>query len=177
MSDLTDAEIFAQAREDYLQLLATCKSAILATTNSVNQPEASYAPAWIDAQRAIYVYVSKLAKHTGNLKKTGKVSVLLIEDEQGCAQLFARKRLTFRCTSELIPRGSPQWQAYIEAFADKFGDIMHYLKNMTDFDLFKLTASEARLVTGFGRAFHISGPQLDTISWVGGPGHENENAT
>jgi putative heme iron utilization protein len=56
----------------------------------------------------------------------------------------------------------------------RHGETMGYLKELVDFDLFKLTPSEGRLVLGFGRAYQVSGESLKDIGYVGGGGHRSK---
>ena len=57
---------------------------------------------------------------------------------------------------------------------NKFGETLSYLKNMTDFNLFKLIPSKGLLVHGFARAFTFSGEKLDEINYLNEVGHSKE---
>ena len=172
------AAIIDEARMHYHSLLGSFQSLILGTADAEGEPDASYAPAVIDEDRNLYIYISGLSRHTGNIRATGRASALIIEDESLAGQLFARMRVTYACRAECIERGSSTWEAQMSDFTDKFGRLMHHLKTMEDFDLFKLVPQEGRLVTGFGRAFDLSGPRMEVIEHVrgnGGKGHVHKN--
>ena len=87
---------------------------------------------------------------------------MLVEDEQCADSLFARKRSTWDCSVEVVPRGSDEFEERMKAFADKFGDIIESLSSMTDFTLFRLIPAGGTLVLGFGRAFRIQAWEVQT---------------
>lgn len=150
-------DMLAEAAEQYETLLQTKKSVILATVNSAGIPDASYAPAIRDSDNRFYVYVSALSRHTSCLKSGRPVSLMVIEDEHASVQLFARQRVTFTCHPELIQRDSDEFNATLDRMHQDLGDLVDTLRQMIDFDLFRLSPSAGRLVTGFGRAFKLPG--------------------
>ncbi|WPJ97572.1 pyridoxamine 5'-phosphate oxidase family protein [Coraliomargarita algicola] len=168
------------AHTGYASLLSGFQSIQLGTVSTSGTPEASYAPAVLTESRDFYVHVSELSAHTANLRDTQKASVLLIEDEETCEQIFARKRVTYACTTAEVERDSAEWKDAMERFSEKFGGIMNHLKGMQDFHLIRLSPKSGRLVVGFGQAYDISGEQMETLSHVrgfNGKGHRNEPAT
>ena len=62
--------------------------------NEKNEPNASYAPTYIDPQCNFYIYISTLAKHTKNLITNNKISFMVMEENS--ANVFAKKRITFK---------------------------------------------------------------------------------
>mgnify|MGYP001049089820 CR=1 FL=1 len=166
---MSDPEtIIKESQVAYEELLGEFQSVILGTSNPEGTPEASYNPAVMDADRNIYIYVSDLSAHTANILSRKEASVLIIEDEGTCAQVFARKRATFQCEAEEIERDSDRWNAITPLFLDKFGKMFEHLMGMGDFHLIALKPSKGRLVVGFGRAFDISGEKMDEIEHVRG---------
>ena len=169
--------VLQEARAGYASLLASFQSIQLATMTADGTPDASYAPAVIDDTRNFYVYVSELSSHTANLLATRTASVMLIEDEGTCAQVFARKRVTFLCDAFEVERKSTAWSALIERFGDKYGRLMDHLKTMRDFHLIQLKPRDGRLVVGFGKAFDVSGARMDQLAHIrgiDGQGHRTE---
>ncbi len=128
-------------------------SVILATVGSGGYPEASYAPYVSDERDTFYILVSQLARHTRNLEANCKASLLFIEPEDSARQIFARRRLTYRCEAELIARDAPQWAAQLAAMQRCFGAVVDQLSRLADFRLFRLVPLEGRYVRGFGQAF------------------------
>ena len=167
-------EEFESAKEEMEALIEGCRSAILASADSKATPLASYAPFWMDENRRFHVYISAMAKHTAQIRRSGKASLMLIEDESTAENLFARKRLTVDCDAIAVDRDTEPWNRIIASMIERHGETMSYLKDLTDFDLFQLSPYDARLVLGFGRAYRISGNDLDEVGYVGGGGHRSK---
>ena len=157
-SPLTDAQRAYQA------LLHQSRSLILATMNPDGSPLASYAPFIVDVRRQFYIFISQLAAHTGNLRRTGRASIMLIEDEQAAAQIFARRRVTFQCQASLVPRDNDEGAAVLAEYEARFGQMVGLLTSLPDFELFRLEPQSGSLVLGFGQAYEISGERFDELT-------------
>ncbi|MBK1877033.1 HugZ family protein [Pelagicoccus mobilis] len=170
-----ESEELAGAQDELRKLLDRVRSCMLATVSNTGSPLSSYAPVWINEKGEFYVYVSAMAKHYGHLKKSGVASVALIEDETHAEELFARKRVTVNCSAELIERGDEEWALGMAGLEKRHGSIVGYLKDLVDFDLFRLRPSEGRLVLGFGKAYRIFGDGLSEIGFLGAGGHRKKS--
>lgn len=135
------------------------KSLVFATIGQDNLPHASYAPFGI-YQQHLYVFVSQLAIHTQHLLDNNNASVLVIEDEDSCADVFARQRLNYQVTVETIGRDEALWAEVIASMKHRLGDNMDILSQLGDFILFQLTPYSGRYVKGFGKAYELSGSDL-----------------
>ncbi|MCK6629248.1 MAG: pyridoxamine 5'-phosphate oxidase family protein [Anaerolineae bacterium] len=151
-------------RAEYERLLLGLQSLMLATVDGQGAPLVSYAPFAVDQARQFYIFVSELSGHTANLRRTGQVSVMLIEDEQTAYQIFVRRRLTFFCRASLLERDTPEWQAAAEIYRAKFKEFFEIIQSFQDFQMFKLSPIGGGLVVGFGRAYDISGAALDVLT-------------
>jgi len=96
------------------------------------------------------------------------VSVLFIEDEAQTKQIFARRRLTFDCTANLLERDTRPWVEIAEKFQAKFGEIIEMLRSLPDFRIFQLTPQNGRFVLGFGAAYQIGGDSLSQLTQITG---------
>ena len=168
------SEEFDTAQNEMRTLLERVRSAILASVDSKAQPLSSYAPVWVDDDRRFHVYISSLAKHTSQIKRSGLASVMIIEDESEADNLFARKRLTVDCRVEVVDRNTEDWEATMGRMEKRLGETVSSLKGLTDFDLIRLIPSEGRLVLGFGRAYRLFGNGLREIGYIGGGGHRSK---
>jgi heme iron utilization protein len=147
------------------------KTLILATlsetSSAMNEPLASYAPFVEDEDGHFYLLLSALAAHSSNLRqhqnKSGKFSILLIEDESASRNLFARKRLTYECRVTIWPREHPQWQMIIDKLQAAFGKTIEVLAALEDFSLYCLTPEKGNYVRGFGQAYEIQTDQLPKL--------------
>ena len=145
-----------QLLDDCNEIIQNCKSLNLATNNDTSS-HCSYAP-FIWTQGKVYILVSALAQHTGNLKVVDKNSIgcMLIEDEAVSAQIYARRRLMFKAKVFQIDRESDQWYELIGIFKHRFGEIIDLLDSLPDFSIFELNPETAVLVKGFGDAQNIN---------------------
>jgi len=168
------SEEFDTAQNEMRKILERVRSAILASVDSKGQPLSSYAPVWVDDDRRFHVYISSLAKHTAQLKRSGLAGVMIIEDESEADNLFARRRLTVDCRAEVVDRNSEDWEATMGCMEKRLGETVSSLKSLTDFDLIRLIPSEGRLVFGFGRAYRVFGNGLREIGYIGGGGHRSK---
>lgn len=152
-----------QAQQEYEQFLVTIQSVMLSTVSPEGKPNASYAPFVTDAKRNIYLFISGLSTHTQNLQAQPLASLLFIEDEQNCANIFARKRLTYDCEVMWLARETPEWIAIAAQFQTQFGEIITMLRSLADFQIVCLKPRSGRFVLGFGAAYRITGDNLDQL--------------
>ena len=154
---------FFDVQTAYLHFPEQIKSLMLSTVAIEGQPHASYAPFVMGGDRTFYIFVSGLSTHTHNLKTTAKAGILLIEDENQASQVFARQRLMYDCTVELIERDNPQWQTWADAFKERFGSLIDMLSQLQDFQIFRLVPYSGRFVMGFGAAYEVDSSNLKCL--------------
>ncbi|ART83692.1 heme utilization protein HutZ [Oceanisphaera profunda] len=135
------------------------RTLVLATVDANGTPNVSYAPFAL-LEDGYYILISEMARHTKNLLENPKISLMMVEDEQDSRTLFARKRLTFEATPELVQRDTPAWQAGIEALHERFQETVLGLSQLEDFHLYRLVPIKGLFVKGFGQAFAVSGDDL-----------------
>ncbi|ELH7493684.1 heme utilization protein HutZ [Vibrio vulnificus] len=131
----------------------------LATVDADGRPNVSYAP-FVQNQEGYFVLISKIARHARNLLENPQVSLMMIEDEEGAKQLFARKRLTFDAVASVIERDTQLWHQVITQMEERFGEIVSGLSQLEDFVLFNIKAERGLFVKGFGQAYQVSGDDL-----------------
>lgn len=135
------------------------KTVQLATVDADGCPNVSYAPFAL-LPDGYYVLISEIARHARNLKVNPQVSLMMVEDEEGAREIYARQRLTFDANAELVERSTEQWKKGIEALQARFGGIIEGLSGLEDFKLFRLVPQQGLYVKGFGKAFQVSGSDL-----------------
>jgi putative heme iron utilization protein len=143
-------------------LLADLRTLHLATVTPTGAPEASYAP-YVVRGGAFYVYLSALASHVANLRAGAQAGVLLVRDEAGSQELFARERLAARCRVEEEARETALWHEVLDRFETRFGDTAAVVRGLADFVLFRLVPEEGRVVAGFARAGVLDGAALRAL--------------
>ncbi len=150
-------------QQELAALLDKQKSLQLATLASEDHPAISAAPFLWD-EGNFYIFVSALAAHTQHLRTQPRCSVLIIEDEVQAKNIFARKRAMFDCTAVPIERNSPEALKTLEDMQSRLGDTIEELKGLPDFTLFRLSATQASYVRGFGAAFDVEAQTLTVLS-------------
>ncbi len=152
-----------KAQAEYEKFPTEFMSIMMGTVSKEGIPDASYAPFVIDDDKNIYIYVSGLATHTQNIHNHPFVSVLFIEDEVKTKQIFARRRLNFNCTANLVERETEKWQQIVDKFELRFGELISTLRSLPDFRIFQLTPKNGRFVIGFGAAYNISSDNINQL--------------
>lgn len=146
-------------QEEVLSFIASRKSLQLSSITKEGKPYASYAP-FAMGDECLYVLLSEIAVHAVNLQENPLASVLIIEDEDSAGELFARLRVNYSMSAEIIKLEDEQWKEGISVLANRHGDRILNLSELNDFKLFKLTPNGGRYVKGFGRAYTLAGGSL-----------------
>jgi len=136
------------------ELIARCKSVILATVDTAGNLNSSYAPHVI-IDNKLYILVSFMARHTKNLTEMKKVSAMFIEDESETKQIYARERLTLDAITEQIERDTDLWHKAIVKLTQTHGKIINILTGMDDFILIEILPTKGAYVNGFGSAYFV----------------------
>tara|TARA_Y100001935_G_scaffold213733_1_gene184612 strand:+ start:453 stop:968 length:516 start_codon:yes stop_codon:yes gene_type:complete len=163
--------LILEAKEKKNEMISSMSSIILSTISKQGEPNSSYAPSVVDCDGNFYIYISSLSKHTSNLEVNSKLSLMIIEDESKAENIFGRKRFTMDADSHIIERDSSEWRSAIDMMEQKFGDTVKFLKDMTDFHMFKIIPFSGLLVHGFARAFNFYGEGLSEIRYLNEKGH------
>lgn len=145
-------------------LIDARESLHLATRAADGEPEASHAPFVSDEAGNFYIFVSELTRHTRNLLAHPRHGVLLIEPEAEAQQPFARRRVSYECVAEVVPRDSADWEERLAVFAARFGPIIDTLRGLNDFVLFRLVPERGTFVKGFGQAYTIDADMIEHIT-------------
>ncbi|MEM1311417.1 MAG: pyridoxamine 5'-phosphate oxidase family protein [Cyanobacteria bacterium P01_H01_bin.153] len=154
---------FSDVQSTYVNFPEQVQSLMLSTLTPEGQPQASYTPFVCDRDRTFYIFVSGLSSHTQNLQSTTKAGILLIEDEAQAQQIFARRRLMYDCTVKQIDRHDVAWAGLADKFKQRFGGLVDMLRQLPDFQIFRLVPHGGRFVVGFGAAYEVDPTNLDCL--------------
>lgn len=165
-----------QICDEILAMVDSRKSLMLSTLDQDGLPYASYAP-FARGDECLYILISEIAVHAKNLQLHPDASVLIIEDEDQAAELFARLRVQYRMRAELIAVNTPAWGEGIDTLRQRHGERIEGLSQLSDFKLFKLHPQGGRYVKGFGKAYQIEDGTLsgEGLSHLRG-GHQKRDA-
>jgi hypothetical protein len=158
--------------EEILAFLETRKSLMLSSLDQHGKPYASYAPFAV-GDDCLYILISEIAVHGINLQINPEIAVLMIEDEENAAQVFARLRINYSMKAQLIDYQTEGWFEGITCLKERHGEQVAGLSSMSDFKLFKLEPHGGRFIKGFGKAYQIEGGTLtgESLSHLRG-GHQ-----
>ena len=159
---------------EYVEFMGNSKSVYISSVNEFRggvAPEISYSPCIVDEDKNIYILVSTLSKRTKSLLAERNVSLMFIESEEQCEEIYVRTRLILNCTTLQIGRQMGTnfdllWDELVTQFTDKFGDIINILVSLKDFKMFRFRPIRGTFVKGFGKAFTIEGKDMDQISHI-----------
>ena len=136
------------------------KSLQLATVGDDGQPHCGYTP-FIRNQNDLIIFVSQLALHTRDLLANPTASAMLIADEQSSSQIFARTRVSYQCRAEVISRENEQYNSLLDQYQTRHGKMVNLLRQLPDFILFRLVPERGQFVMGFGKAYRLTGDNLN----------------
>jgi hypothetical protein len=136
------------------------RALILASVSPDGLPDASYAP-YVLHDGGFMIYVSRLARHTGNLLSHPACHVMFLEDDRASRNPFARRRLSFACTVDRVPRDTERWETVLDELTRAFGNVVEMLRQLPDFELFCLRPGPGLFVRGFAQAVPVEGRMLN----------------
>ena len=159
---------------EYVEFMNDAKSVYISSVNEFKggvSPEISYSPSIVDEDKNIYILVSTLSKRTESLLAERNVSLMFIEPEEQCEEIYVRTRLILNCTTLQIGRQMGTnfdflWDENVEQFLAKFGDVINILVSLKDFKMFRFRPIRGTFVKGFGKAYTIEGKDMDQISHI-----------
>lgn len=147
-------------RHRLLRLLRQHRWAALATTDTSGNPMASmvgYVPG--DDASIVYLHLSRLASHTGNLLANGKAALVIGDDDGGAGDPQELARVTLQGSAVIIDRDSGEYNKARDRYLVRL-PASTQLFDFPDFLLFRLDVHRARFVGGFAQARSFSAAEL-----------------
>ena len=148
------------------------QSVVIGSIDENGFPFSSYAP-YVYHDHRYYVFISDIARHARNLRRSGRASLFFIEDEAGADNLFARKRVSLQCETGIVAVESDEFAAVMAEFRQRFNpELVDALRQMQDFHLHHLRPIAGEAVFGFGEAYTLGGEHMETLLPRRGGGHK-----
>lgn len=146
-----------------LRLLRQRRWAALATSDADGTPMASMA-AYVPGDNAgcLYLHLSRLAAHTGNLLANGKAALVISEDDCSDEDPQELARVTLQGQAMVVARDSEEYQQARNDYLQRL-PASAQLFDFPDFLLFRLEVHSARFVGGFAQARSFSGDELGNV--------------
>ena len=135
-------------RSERIAHLATLRDGAPMVSMTLYMPESDFS--------AFYVHVSRLAWHTQDMQRDGRVALSISEREDGRADPFTLMRVSIRGDAVQIS-GGPR-EAWLERFPEQEINF-----RLADFSFWKITPRDARFVAGFGRIYNLSASDLKAL--------------
>ena len=154
---------------EYVEFMNNAKSVYISSISEHKggvAPEISYSPCIVDKDKNTYILVSTLTKRTESLLAERNVSLMFIEPEEQCEEIYVRTRLIFLCSTLSFAFSRILWDEKVAQFTAKFGDIINTLVSFQDFKMFRFTPIRGTFVKGFGKAYTIEGKDMDQIEHI-----------
>ncbi len=126
--------------------------AALATSDAGGMPMASMV-GYVCGENAavIYLHLSRLAAHTGNLLANGKAALVIGEDDDGSGDPQELERVTLQGRVTVVARDSDEHRRARDRYLERL-PASEQLFEFPDFILFRLDIESARFVGGFAQA-------------------------
>jgi len=126
--------------------------AALATSDAAGNPMASMV-GYVCGENAavIYLHLSRLAAHTGNLLANGKAALVIGEDDSGDGDPQELARVTLQGRVSVVARASDEYRRARDRYLERL-PASEQLFEFPDFILFRLDVDQARFVGGFAQA-------------------------
>jgi putative heme iron utilization protein len=135
---------------EYLEFIKQFDSLHIASSDGV-YPHSSYST-YVIYQNSFYIFISDIAKHSANLKANPHASVMFIEDESKCENIFARKRVTVDILATMIEKNSQEYDNILEIYKKKYNKELVQTLSSLDFNIYKLEPKAMSCYFGFGKA-------------------------
>lgn len=145
------------------RLLKTTRVAALGTSRNSIPFVSMVSVALSEDGSAFYIHVSRLAQHTRDMEADPRVSLLLVETDDGRADPQTLARLTVQCRAEKVERSDETYASVQTIYLRRFPASAQFF-SFGDFGLWKLIPEKARFVAGFARAFNVAPAELRRLA-------------
>ena len=152
-----------QSEQSLARLIRSTRVAALGTLHDGEPNLAMVAYAFAEDFSAFYIHVSRLSKHTADMERDPRVSLLITETADRRIDPQTLARLSLRGTAEILPRTDPGYAQVRQLYLAHFPE-SEQLFSLGDFNLWKITPKGGRFVAGFARAFNLVPETLRKVS-------------
>ena len=152
-----------QTEQTLALLIRSTRTGALATFHDGEPNLAMVAVAFADDFSAFYIHVSRLGKHTRDMEKDARVSLLLTETDDGRADPQTLARFSIHGTADPVTKTDSGSERVKGIYLARFPEAKKLL-SLGDFGFWRITPKEGRFVAGFAQAFNIVPETLKKIS-------------
>ena len=146
------ADLAALIRGERIAHLATLRQRAPMASMTLYLPEAGFA--------GFLVHVSRLAWHTQDMARDGRVALSIAEADDGRADPFTLQRVSIRGNAEILAGEQAELQRqWLTCFPEQAINF-----ELADFSFWRIAPRDARFVAGFGRIHNLSATELAACS-------------
>ena len=151
-----------ESRESVEDLARSVSVASLGTIHD-GEPAVSMVPFALSQDgTAIYVHVSRLARHTADMIRAPRVALMIMESESTGTSSLALARLSMEGEAREIAHDSSEYMSARAAYIERHPEA-EPMFGFADFSLFAISLESGRFVGGFARAFDLSAEALAEV--------------
>jgi len=146
-------------RRTLAQLLRTARTGALGTTHDGAPFVSHVVCAAAPDLTALYLHLSRLARHTQDLLADPRCAVMVSETERPTQNPLTLARLTLQGTAAALRPETDEYTAARTRYLEKL-PFTQFNFTLGDFGLFRFEPASGRYVGGFARAFDLSPDDL-----------------
>ena len=152
-----------QSEQTLARIIRETRVAALGTLRDGESNLAMVAYAFAEDFSAFYIHVSRLGKHTADMEKEPRVSMLIAERDDRRADPQTLARVSIRGIAEMLPKTDSSYAQIKKIYLERFPEA-EQLFSLGDFNIWKIIPKGGRFVAGFGRAFNLVPEALIKVS-------------
>ena len=115
---------------------------------------------------SIRLRISRLAWHTQDLRGDARVSLAIVQGDDGRADPQTLMRVTLRGEAAQMPDDDPEFMPLKAAWLARFPESAVTFE-LADFSFWSIAPRDARFVAGLGRTFNLSSAELAQAALAG----------
>ena len=154
-----------QAEQTLAHLIRSTRVAALGTLHDGEPNLAMVAYAFADDFSSFYIHVSRLGKHTTDMERDPRVSLLIAETDDRRADPQTLTRVSIRGMAEVLPRTDRGYAEVKRMYLERFPEAGQVF-SLGDFNLWQIKPKGGRFVAGVGRAFNLVPEALKKIASI-----------
>ncbi|GAB4426668.1 MAG: hypothetical protein Kow002_15890 [Anaerolineales bacterium] len=144
-------------------MLRTLRVAGLATLHDGAPQVSMVAFVVADDFQAFYIHVSGLARHTRDMMADSRVSLIIIETDDGRPDPGTLARISILGEASPVAPEDTDFEQAKNRYLKRFPESA-MLFRFRDFGLWRITPKSARFVAGFAQAFNLTPDALKRVS-------------
>ena len=115
---------------------------------------------------SFYIHISSLAQHTHDIAADPRVSIMVMEKDDGAADPQQFSRITISGRAFEVSSADTDYMQASSLYLERYPASTAYF-TLSDFRMFRIRAETARFVAGFSKASNLTTEDLQQASQAG----------